>query len=246
MKIAVFSDVHANAHALRAAMVDADERAADEFWHLGDVVDRGGEPDACMRLLADITTVNLAGNHDGLVADDLSLMDQLMFNDMWLERAQMTRAMVSPDALDMLRSLKYERLMFEGQVHVAHASPRDPVWEYVDLHGVAHGVLAAVDAQIVMVGHTHVPRAFRLRAETPNKRTRDHHLRVGRPVELGDDRWVLNPGSVGDPPHAAPPHARWMMWDRDANTVTWHQTEYDWHAARAIAAMPPPPEGTYR
>lgn len=234
MRIAVLSDVHGNAHALRAVLADAERTGANEIWHLGDAVDRGGEPDVCVRLLDDAATVKLAGNHDLLVAGALSPLQQLMFNQVWLDHAARSRALLGADSLATLAALRPERVLLGGQVHVAHGSPRDPVWEYVDRHAIAHAVLAGTDARLVMVGHTHVARAFRLRAD--KGRVADTGVRVGRAMCLGEDRWVLNPGSVGDQPFKAPPHARWMLWDRAENTATWHRTEFDWHAARRVAA----------
>lgn len=245
MRIAVISDVHANHHALLAVLAHAETHAADEFWHLGDAVDRGGEPDTCVRLLDEICAENIAGNHDLLICDTLSGFERSEFAQRWLDNAVRVRQLMSSEALGMLNELPRELRPYGGRVHLAHGSPRNPVWEYVDTHAVARGELEATDAQLVMVGHTHVPRAFRLRSDKP-ERVRDYGIRPGVPVPLGDDRWVLNPGSVGSPPHGSQPHARWMLWDQEANTATWFRTEYDWHAARRIAAAPAPPAGTYR
>ncbi len=71
MRIAVFSDIHANLPALEAVLRDADEVGVDELWCLGDVVGYGADPDGCVELVRERTDVCLVGNHDLAVLDEL-------------------------------------------------------------------------------------------------------------------------------------------------------------------------------
>ncbi len=71
MRIAVFSDIHANLPALEAVLGDADEVGVDELWCLGDVVGYGADPEACTELVRERCEVCLVGNHDLAVLDEL-------------------------------------------------------------------------------------------------------------------------------------------------------------------------------
>ena len=55
MKYALLADIHANLEALTAVLGDIERNgAADEFWLLGDLVNYGPDPCACLDLLLDL------------------------------------------------------------------------------------------------------------------------------------------------------------------------------------------------
>lgn len=81
MRIALFSDVHGNAPALRAVLEDAKSKNVEEFWFLGDVLGYGPLPVACLELLTDVKpAIWLMGNHDRgalqLLNEDFSIEDK--------------------------------------------------------------------------------------------------------------------------------------------------------------------------
>ena len=47
----------------------------------------------------------------------------------------------------------------------------------------------------------------------------------GTEVELGEKRWLLNPGSVGQP-RDGDPRAAWLLLDLDAGTASFRRVEY--------------------
>ncbi|MDP6802757.1 MAG: metallophosphoesterase family protein, partial [Gemmatimonadota bacterium] len=65
--IAVFSDVHGNAHALEAVLNDARSAGARDFYSLGDVVGYGAHPARCVELVEETASVKVFGNHDAAV-----------------------------------------------------------------------------------------------------------------------------------------------------------------------------------
>jgi diadenosine tetraphosphatase ApaH/serine/threonine PP2A family protein phosphatase len=120
---------------------------------------------------------------------------------------------------------------------LAHGSPSDPIWEYVDSPEVAQANLSAFDTTYCLVGHTHVPRLFR------QLRGRMRAIAVDRGGRLALDgrRMILNPGSVGQP-RDGDPMAAYMLIDTATAEATWQRVEYDIAATQAaiVAAGLPP------
>jgi len=75
VRIAVFSDIHANRPALEAATRDAWEHNVDAFYFLGDLVGRGPDPEWCANYLKAQVGVRraawVAGNHDWMALERL-------------------------------------------------------------------------------------------------------------------------------------------------------------------------------
>ena len=51
-------------------------------------------------------------------------------------------------------------------------------------------------------------------------------------LDLGDDRWLLNPGSVGQP-RDTDPRAAWLLLDLEAGKATFKREAYDIAATQA-------------
>src|SRR5918997_3625194 len=126
MRVAIASDIHGNKHAFEAVIDAAEAEGVEELWCLGDLVGYGGDPDACVALAEAHCTVCLAGNHDLAVTEVLSLDD---FSRGAALAAQWTREVIGDGTREFLRSLEPQGSA-DG-VGLFHASPRDPIWEYV-------------------------------------------------------------------------------------------------------------------
>src|SRR3954465_15230834 len=126
MRAAICTDIHGNRHAFEAVIAAAEDAGAQELWCLGDLVGYGAEPDACVELAERHCSLVLAGNHDLAVVEVLSLED---FSRGAALAAMWTRETISAPTRDFLRGLQPKG---EGHGHgLFHASPRDPIWEYV-------------------------------------------------------------------------------------------------------------------
>ncbi|MCX7645042.1 MAG: metallophosphatase family protein [Rhodobacteraceae bacterium] len=205
LRVAVLSDIHGNSAALDAVLADLAHAAPDLTVNLGDCLsgplDAGGTAE---RLVA-ARLPTVAGNHDRWLLDRPA---QAM--GAW-ERAALPQ--LAPAHLDWLRALP-SVLELEG-LFLCHGTPASDTATWLDAPG-PDGVLAlappaAVEAaaagapgEILLCGHTHVPRV----------------------VRLADGRLVVNPGSVGcpawadrrtDPPARAEtgaPDARYALLER--------------------------------
>ncbi|HLH14704.1 MAG TPA: metallophosphoesterase family protein, partial [Solirubrobacteraceae bacterium] len=155
MRVAIVSDIHANLQALEAVLEQAQGRGCDELWCLGDVVGYGADPEACVALIREHANVCLVGNHDLAVTGALSTE---AFSELARRAAEWTAGVISPDSRTFLRSLSP---LDEGRaVGLYHASPRDPVWEYVTSAAQAQAGFEVALRRVSAVGHTHVATAF--------------------------------------------------------------------------------------
>lgn len=238
MRIALISDVHGNLPALEAVLGAADAAGAEELWCLGDLVDWGPHPSECLALLREEADYTVIGNHDLLAC---GMTDPTIFSDISLEFSAWSRAQLSNDEFSWLSSLPSTLEL--GAAFLAHASPRDPVWEYVSTRRDAQAVFAACGSRLILVGHTHEQGGWRLRADVDGRPLRELVPRVDSPFDLGDDRWLLNPGSVGFPRHRKDGRAQWLLLDLAAATGELRRETYDWRRTRAdLEATPLDPD----
>ncbi len=226
MKVAVISDIHANRHAFEATLEAVAASDASELWCLGDLVGYGAEPDACVELAREHAAVCLAGNHDMAVTGELDLEE---FSRGASIAAQWTREVIDPDNLSFLSDLRPQGR--EGDLALYHASPRDPVWEYVLSALLAELCLDAQPTRVSLIGHSHVALAFvRREGELATGEPR----RAGVELDVSEGEWLLNPGSVGQP-RDGDPRASWLLLDLDGMVASYRRSDYD--IAGAAAAI---------
>jgi len=218
MPVAVLSDIHGNRHAFEAVLEAVRAHDITEVWCLGDIVGYGADPADCVALARAHADVCLAGNHDLAVTGELSLDE---FSRGAALAARWTQDVLGPGELEFLRGLSPTGRA--GEVGLFHASPRDPVWEYVLSALLADLCLDATDAPVSLVGHSHVALAF---ARRDGELAAGAQRRAGEQVDLRGGRFLLNPGSVGQP-RDGDPRAAWLALDLDQATATWQRTEYD-------------------
>jgi len=217
MKVVVLSDVHGNLPALEAVLQGVEGEDASELWCLGDLVGYNADPEACTVAMVELAVVCLAGNHDLVVN---GTVDISVFAHDAAVAARWTQEVLSGEALAMLRSL--EPSGERAGVGLYHASPRDPVWEYVIDQRTAQSCLELLPHDLALIGHSHVPLAY-----TPGAGGRaDGGYAEPGTLQLGEGRWLLNPGSVGQP-RDGDPRAAYMVLDLAARTATWRRLEYD-------------------
>lgn len=218
MKVAVISDIHGNKQAFEATLEAIAAGDADELWCLGDLVGYGADPDACVELAREHAAVCLAGNHDLAVTGEIPLGE---FSRGASLAAQWTREVIAPENLAFLQTLSPQAN--EGSVGLYHASPRDPVWEYVLSALLAELCLDEQRHRLCLVGHSHVALSFtRRRGELATGEPQ----RDGTRLDLAAGEWLINPGSVGQP-RDGDPRASFLTLDLDGLTASFLRTEYD-------------------
>jgi len=226
MKVAVISDIHANRQAFEATLEAVAASEAAELWCLGDLVGYGADPDACVALAREHVAVCLAGNHDLAVTGEIPLDD---FSRGASLAVEWTQEVIAPENLAFLADLNPQGQ--EGLVGLYHASPRDPVWEYVLSALLAELCLDAQRHRVCLIGHSHVALSF-VRRDT--ELTSGEPQREGTQLDIASGEWLLNPGSVGQP-RDGDPRASWLLLDLEGLTASFRRTDYD--VAGAAAAI---------
>jgi predicted phosphodiesterase len=224
MQVAIATDIHGNRHAFEAVIAAAEASGAEELWCLGDLVGYGGDPDASVALAREHCTVVLAGNHDLAVVGTLSLEE---FSRGAALAAQWTRDVITEETRDFLLSLSPEGS--SQDIGLFHASPRDPIWEYVLSGLTAELCFDATDFRVSLIGHSHVALSFDRQEGSPASGTT---RKEGTQLDLAAGRWLVNPGSTGQP-RDGDNRAAWLSLDTGAWTATFMRAEYDIAGAQA-------------
>jgi predicted phosphodiesterase len=236
MLVGVFGDAHAHAEALEAVIAAAGERGAEQLWSLGDMVGGGPDPERVVALTRERCTVAMVGNHDYGATGSVE-PERLGPGRRSIELA---RERLSDADIAWLRARK-PAARREG-VQCWHGSPRNAVWEFVG-PGNAGACLARQRAPLGLVGHTHVPAAWRA---APGDRAERVGFTPGVPLDVSAGKWLLNPGAVGAPVPSglgwwdglaaqAGDGAYWLLLDLAAGTATWQRAPFDPAPARARA-----------
>ncbi len=225
-RVAVVSDIHGNRHAFDAVLDAIEASDCQEMWCLGDLVGYGAEPDACVELARTHAAICLAGNHDLGVCGALPLSE---FSRGAALAAQWTRETIAPETREYLESLTPETL--DEDVGLYHASPRDPVWEYVLSPLQAELCLDVQSHRVCLIGHSHVALSFCRQDGSPaTGETREAESEL----DLQGGEWLVNPGSVGQP-RDGDPRAAWLELDLGVWQAVYRRVEYD--VAGAAAAI---------
>jgi predicted phosphodiesterase len=242
VRLAILSDIHSNLPAFEAVLGAVSEADVDEVWCLGDVVGYGGQPNECTQIAQERCDLCLVGNHDLAVLGELEVS---AFSPAAAAAVQWTRTSSTPDTLEYLRELSPSDETRE--VGLYHASPRDPVWEYVLWMDQARECIEVQPARICLIGHSHIALFFEARdGGGPDQSIRGSHAQAGTRLDLSEGRWLVNPGSVGQP-RDGDPRAAWLELDTEAQKATYHRVEYEIdRAAEAITAAELPPQLAHR
>jgi predicted phosphodiesterase len=217
VRVCVLSDIHGNLHAFEAVLEAISADAPDEIWCLGDLVGYGPRPNECCHLAQERTDLCLVGNHDLAVLERIGLEDFTHDAD---AAARWTIRILDDPARAYLEPLepKGER----AGAGLFHGSPRDPVWEYVLTREAAVAAILEGPTDLTLVGHSHLALAFSLSGTVLSGDLAPE----GTEVDLASaERWLLNPGSVGQP-RDGDPRASYLVLDLDARRATFRRVEY--------------------
>jgi protein phosphatase len=190
MRYLILTDIHANIDALAAI-----EESFDRLLVLGDLVDYGPAPAEAIRWARTRGAACVSGNHDFAMATGADCRSSPISYALSVATREHFRPRLSADTLDYLRHLP-RKLEIEAQgfrFHLLHATPRDPMFEYLGGDASESEWLMAVGdlaekEEWLFVGHTHKPFMRRV-----------------------DRLTVVNPGSLGMPVDGDP-RACYAVW----------------------------------
>ena len=235
MRLALLSDIHANLPALEAVLAAVADTGVEQSWCLGDVVGYGAQPDECATLVRERCDVCLVGNHDLAALDALDIST---FSPAAAAAVRWTRERMTPATRDFLAGL--DPADESREIALYHASPRDPIWEYVLWPDQAAECIRAQARRVSFVGHSHVALFFALAEGEGDAEAADDargaQAAAGTGLDIRRGRWLINPGSVGQP-RDGDPRAAWLELDTETWQATFHRVQYDIdRAADAIIA----------
>jgi predicted phosphodiesterase len=237
VRYAVLADVHANLEALDAVLAAARAAGAARLVCAGDLVGYHADPEACVARLRDASAVCVAGNHDRVAA---GCEDGRRFGAAARHAALWTRAQLSPQSRGFLSGLPLHRVV-DGRFLVVHGALHPA--PNADLHlsrdaRVARSIQALRDGpwgvRLAFFGHTH--RAVAHEACAGSVRSLE-----GPVIDLRarpDARFLVNPGSVGQPRDGdlRASFALLDIADGGAATVRFERVPFDREACLAKAA----------
>jgi putative phosphoesterase len=228
MKIALFSDIHANLPAFDTFLKDLDSRKTDAVYCLGDLVGYNVWPNEIINEIRKRGIATLVGNHDLKV----KALAQTTNEELAEIGKNYAYHIIDPENRAYLLTLpSHIKLEFKlnGQILnilMAHGSPRS-VDEYIledtDSEYVAE-LMNESGANILCVGHSHKPY---------------HRM-------ISEDKQVINLGSVGKPKDGNPQGCYVMLSIDDAiDSVKVEFIRFDYDidkAAKGIEDSPLPDE----
>lgn len=222
---ALISDIHGNFEALKAVMADIDAHHVEQIYFLGDVVGYGPEPEECIDLIEKRCCVHLMGNHDYAM-----LNVPVGFNPIAAGAIECLKVRMEPGIYSMpwkrrrweyLGNLKHRHM--EGDSLFVHASPRDPISEYIlpsdpcyDLEKL-ESIFQRVE-HVAFVGHTHIPGVMTTEPTFLTVQDIEHTFTIGK------EKVIINIGSVGQP-RDMDKRACYVLLDGDQ--VIWRRLDYD-------------------
>jgi putative phosphoesterase len=201
MKIALFSDIHANLPALEACLASIDAREVDAVYCLGDLVGYNCWPNEVTDTIRGRGIPTIAGNYDqgiGLGIDECGCAYKTdLDKEMGQRSIAYTNAAVQPAQRQYLRTLPAQiRVSFQLaesklELLLVHGSPRR-INEYLFEDREEKSflrILEEANADILCFGHTHKP-FHRVLEVQESAGTRYRH--------------AINIGSVGKPKDGDP------------------------------------------
>lgn len=247
MKIALFSDIHANLPALEACLADIDKNKPDAIYCLGDLVGYNIWPNEVINLIRKRGIPTIAGNYDfgiGRTSDDCGCAYKTdEEKELGKVSISFTNQVVNTEERNYLRTLpahiKVEFQLNKDRLNLllVHGSPRR-INEYLFEDREEKSLLRIMkdaDADIMCFGHTHKP----------------YHRILEQVEENAHYRHAINIGSVGKPKDNDPRGGYVLLYinenssikDKDSINVEFIRFDYDIEkAAKAIENSPLPNE----
>jgi len=189
VRIAIFSDIHANILALNRVLEEIGKDSFDAVYCLGDLVGYGPRPNEVIETMRASGIQTVMGNYDDGVGHERGGCGCAYVTDEEKKNGQKsiewTTEQVTPENKEYLRSL-HERIEFTAEgyrVLLVHGSPRR-INEYLYMdrpEKSLHRMLESIDADVMVCGHTHNP-----------------YHRIVKDIQ------IINDGSVGKPKDGDP------------------------------------------
>jgi predicted phosphodiesterase len=221
LRYLILSDMHGNWDAFEAVLRKARRKRFEAVLVLGDLVGYGAAPNQVVEAVRSLSSrvFTVRGNHDKVVA---GIDSGENFNQAALTAARWTTARLTASNRRFVRDLPEGPLQVEPGIAICHGSPIDEdMYVFSDMD--AYEIFSGFNMPVTFFGHTHIPSLFALEGR---------HLGLmalrgngGRIVLHPEGRYLLNPGSIGQP-RDRDPRASFMTYDSQRRIVRWYRVPY--------------------
>jgi len=220
MRLAIFSDVHANLEALSAVLEAYRRERIDRYYCLGDVVGYGANPNECTSIVREVAETTILGNHDAAVC---GRMDYSYYYEAARQALDAHASSLTRDNMSWLKTLPYKHMLKQHDVLLCHGSPmRIEEFEYIFAPEQARECLPIYRelGHLTVIGHSHLCKVFALKPGyveelSPN----DFVLKDGF-------KYIVSVGSVGQP-RDYDNRASYTVFDTETKLFEFKRAEYD-------------------
>jgi diadenosine tetraphosphatase ApaH/serine/threonine PP2A family protein phosphatase len=222
MLIGIIADLHANLEATLAVFDRLDGIGPDRIVCLGDLVGYNADPNEVIDIVRERQIPTVMGNHDAVVC---GLEEPWFFNTKARIAVERHSECVRDDNKQWLATAS-EKLPFDGGCLGVHGSPRsrdDYILDWLDAMRHVES-LRRTNATVCFFGHSHRASLFGERGEHPAEGT------SGQYSLNFQDRYLINPGSVGQP-RDHDPRAAFGLFDTESRLFEFCRVGYDIEAA---------------
>lgn len=233
MRALVISDIHSNLPALEAVLAAAP--ACDTVWNLGDIVGYGANPNEVVDLARKLGGIVIRGNHDRACSDPATFVLHHRLSPVAATAAIWTDMVLTIENREWLsglppgpvKPLRRNLICVHGSTHDEDA--------YISSEYEARAALDASEARIILFGHTHEQVAWIATRRAfyplePDFWSRSGVVQFEVPLRR-NNRYLLNPGSVGQP-RDEDWRAAFAVYDDAQSLFTWYRAPYEVRTAQ--------------
>ena len=216
----MLADIHGNLAALEAVLEDIRAEGISDIITLGDNIGYGPDPDEVSQKLIRLQAVSIQGNHEYAL---LNPVYYFRMNPVAGKSLDLTKALLSDESLAY--ALRLQQVMIHHGARLVHGCPPKSQTAYLfsPSRKMLDKLFGSFPEKICFYGHTHIMGFFE-EGKGPNQKqnisSSTQHLE-------NDRKYIINPGSVGQPRDRVNNHAKYIIWDREHGSVTFREVEYD-------------------
>ncbi|MDA2919567.1 metallophosphatase family protein [Desulfobacterota bacterium AH_259_B03_O07] len=220
MKYAIISDIHSNLEAFERTLLEIDDIGVNWIICLGDIVGYGANPNECVDIIRERNIISIMGNHDVVACGRKEPID---FNPIARDAALWTRNELTTENKDFLNNLPQAKEIEDFLI--VHGSLSDPDLYIFSNEDASMEFHLMDNYNICFFGHTHV-RIYYVYLNNLIENFYDDNIGIN-----GDNKYLINPGSVGQP-RDRDPRASFLIYDHKDNEVKFIRLEYDIYSAQ--------------
>jgi predicted phosphodiesterase len=222
MRRLLLSDIHANMEAMDACLARAGEAGFDSVICCGDIVGYGPEPNEAVEKLEALKAVSIRGNHDRVACGQ---DEPTGFNPHAKAAAFWTRDTLIEKNHAYLRALPVGPLDIGDGAQLVHGAVTDED-DYIMSESHAAESFALTETHLTFFGHSHHPAVYTCDRSGNIVEELQKHAEDSITTHLRNDmRYLINPGSVGQP-RDGNTRSAFLIWDSDELRLEFYRAEY--------------------